>query len=273
MKFGIVLPITIGKSWKQKITKIVEKVEEYNYDSILVWDHYMLPERYGTNMNRTIDAWTLLSFISGITKKVKIGTCVTPIPFRPPSILAKMVASVDHISDGRVVLGVGAGWHKPEFDGYSQWDEEKKRVDKTEEGLKIMKKLWSEDTVNFKGKFYNVEGAILDPKPIQKPYPQMWFGSKGMRMINLMLKYGSAWIPVGISSEQYSELAKYIKSKNSSITLCFYDHMDVGEKVVHDHIDEYKKAGCEYFLSLVKYEEGDPEKRLKQFSKITASYI
>ena len=141
MKFGIVLPITIGKSWKQKITKIVEKVEEYNYDSILVWDHYMLPERYGTNMNRTIDAWTLLSFISGITKKVKIGTCVTPIPFRPPSILAKMVASVDHISDGRVVLGVGAGWHKPEFDGYSQWDEEKKPTDPKKDNTVVVGKF------------------------------------------------------------------------------------------------------------------------------------
>ena len=149
----------------------------------------MLPEKYGEESNNTIDAWTLLSFIAANTTKIKLGTCVTPIPFRPPQILAKIVSSLDNISNGRIILGIGAGWHKPEFDGYSEWNNNKIRFEKTVEGIEIMKKLWTEDQVSFSGKYYKIEEAVLEPKPIQKPYPELWFGTTGDKMLKLMAKY------------------------------------------------------------------------------------
>ena len=83
----------------------------------------------------TLDTWISLAYLASKTENIRLGTLVTPIPFRSPSILAKMISTLDTISQGRVVLGVGAGWSQAEFEGYSEWNEPKIRVDKTEEGL------------------------------------------------------------------------------------------------------------------------------------------
>ena len=273
MKFGLSIPVTIGKNWKNKLLEILPLIEEAGVSSLLVWDHYMLPEKYGIESNNTIDAWTLLSFIAANTTKIKIGTCVTPIPFRPPQQLAKIVSSVDNISDGRVILGVGAGWHKPEFDAYSTWDESKVRYEKTVEGLEIMKKLWTGERVNFSGKYYKIENAILQPKPIQKPFPELWFGTTGNKMLKLMTEYGSAWIPVGISSKDYSERVRYIKeiSKND-ICLTYYDHRDMESYDVNKVVDEFELVGCEYFIGLLRYESEDIKQKLRKFMDVISSY-
>jgi len=97
--------------------------------------------------NSTLETWVTLSYLAGKTEQIRLGTLVTPIPFRPPGILAKMLSTLDILSKGRVVLGVGAGWSQPEFEGYSEWDEPKIRVDKTKEGLELMIKLWTQDEV------------------------------------------------------------------------------------------------------------------------------
>ena len=273
MKFGISIPVTIGEKWKEKLLECLPQIEEYGFSSLLIWDHYMLPEKYGVKSNNTIDAWTLLSFIAANTTKIKLGTCVTPIPFRPPQLLAKIVSSLDNISNGRVILGVGAGWHKPEFDAYSSWDNNKIRFEKTAEGLELMKKLWTEDVVNFNGKHYQSKNAILQPKPIQKPFPELWFGTIGENMLKLMVKYGTAWIPVGITSSSYSKYVKYIKSiAKNDIRLTYYDHRNIETYNIVDRINEFEKAGCEYFIGLLKYESNDMKRKLKQFGDIVSSY-
>lgn len=273
MKFGLTIPVTIGKNWKNKLLNALPLIEDAGISSLLVWDHYMLPEKYGIESNSTIDAWILLSFIAANTTKIKIGTCVTPIPFRPPQQLAKVVSSLDNISDGRVILGVGAGWHKPEFDAYSDWNNNKMRYEKTVEGLEIMRKLWTQDVVNFSGKHYKVENAILQPKPIQKPFPELWFGTTGEKMLKLMIEYGTAWIPVGITSKDYLNHVKYIeKISNKKISLTYYNHRDMETYNVKKVIDEFVTVGCEYFIGLLRYESDDIKQKLKKFKDITLSY-
>lgn len=273
MKFGISIPVTIGKTWKEKLLECLPQIEEYGFSSLLIWDHYMLPEKYGIKGNNTIDAWTLLSFIAANTTKIKLGTCVTPIPFRPPQLLAKIVASLDNISNGRVILGVGAGWHKPEFDAYSSWDNNKIRFEKTSEGLELMRKLWTEDVVNFNGKYYQSKNAVLQPKPIQKPFPELWFGTLGENMLKLMIKYGTAWTPVGITSENYSKYVNYIKSiTKNNITLTYYDNRDLESYNLINTINEFEKAGCEYFIGLLQYETNNMKQKLKKFGDIISSY-
>tara|TARA_B100000029_G_scaffold410587_1_gene412558 strand:+ start:12209 stop:13033 length:825 start_codon:yes stop_codon:yes gene_type:complete len=273
LKFGLSIPVTIGKDWKNKLLEVLPLIEEAGISSLLVWDHYMLPEKYGKENNNTIDAWTLLSFIAANTKKIKIGTCVTPIPFRPPQQLAKVVSSVDNISDGRVILGVGAGWHRPEFDAYSKWDDNKVRYEKTVEGLEIMKKLWTGDNISFNGKYYKVEDAILQPKPIQKPFPELWFGTTGERMLKVMVEYGAAWIPVGISSKEYSKHVSYIKNISAKkICLTYYDHRDIETYDVKETVKEFQAVGCEYFIGLLRYEEKNVKQKLKKFTDISLSY-
>lgn len=129
----------------------------------------------------------------------------TPIPFRPPGILAKMVATVDLLSSGRTILGVGAGWSRTEFEGYNEWVSGKTRVDRTEEGVKLILRLWQEDKVDFQGKFYSAKAAVLDPKPLQKPHPPLLFGGFSPRMLRLAGRYGDLcfippWIKIPFES-------------------------------------------------------------------------
>src|SRR2546426_12212151 len=104
-------------------------------------DHYMWGRMGG---DATLETWTALAFLAARTKKIKIGTLVTPIPFRPPGILAKTVSTLDIISIGRTVLGGGAGWSPTELEGYSEWDPPKILGGKTDEGLQIILKRWHE---------------------------------------------------------------------------------------------------------------------------------
>ena len=101
-----------------------------------------------------------------------------------------------NLSGGRVILGVGAGWSTVEFNGYSEWLGTKSRVDKTMEALDIITRLWTEDSVSHKSKYYTIEEAVLEPKPVQKPYPKLLFGSSGKRMLRLTGRMGDyCYIP------------------------------------------------------------------------------
>src|SRR3989449_9241180 len=103
----------------------------------------------------TLETWAALAFLAARTKKIKLGTLVTPIPFRPPGILAKTVSTLDIISNGRTGLGVGAGWSQTEFESYSVWGPPKLRVEKTEDGLQLILKLWHEPKADFDARYHH----------------------------------------------------------------------------------------------------------------------
>lgn len=140
----------------------------------------------------TLETWVALTYLAGKTEHIHLGTQFTPIPFRPPAILAKMLSTLDVLSNGRVILGVGAGWSQAEFEGYSEWNSPKIRVDKTKEGLELMLRLWTEEELTFNGKYYHAERAVLEPKPVQKPYPTLFVSgrARSYRMLRLAGKYG-----------------------------------------------------------------------------------
>lgn len=211
MDFGVV----VSNSWSTKqITEAALVAEEAGLDFLLLPDHYMTPIS-----NESIDSWTMLAALAAKTQRIRLGTCVTPIPFRPPQLLAKVVAAVDQLSNGRVILGVGAGWHKPEFDAYSEWDEDKVRVAKTREALQLITKLWtSKSQVDFEGMYYKTKGAILEPKPIQQPHPPIWFGTTGTYMLKLARQYADGWVPPvpGVTMETYRTVLKTLKKGPSS---------------------------------------------------------
>jgi len=164
--------------------KAIKEADGLGIDGFVLPDHYMSPQG-----SETLETWVTLAYFAAMTRHIKLGTLVTPIPLRPPQLLAKMVSTVDVLSKGRSFLGVGAGWSKDEFEGYSQWDEPKVRVKKVEEGVVLIKKLWIEPVVDFEGKYYRAKGAVLLPKPVQKPHPPLLFGGKGIEMLKLAGKY------------------------------------------------------------------------------------
>jgi probable F420-dependent oxidoreductase len=175
------------------ITKSIVEADRLGFDGVLMPDHYMWGTEIGHSMKNpysTLETWTTLSYLAGKTERISLGTLVTPLGLRHPGMLAKMLATLDNLSGGRVILGVGAGWSQVEFRGYSNWLEPAERVAKTVEALKVILALWSEESVTHHGRFYDLEGAVLSPKPVQKPHPRLLFGSQGKRMLRLTGRYG-----------------------------------------------------------------------------------
>jgi probable F420-dependent oxidoreductase len=275
MKFGLALPAKGENCRRDLLVEAAQTAEEMGFDSIWIWDHYVTP-----SSRMYFDAWILLSHLAAVTSRIKLGTLVTPIPFRPPAILAKMVASVDVLSGGRVILGAGAGWSRAEFEGYSRWEDNATRVDKTREGLQLILKLWSEQQVDFKGRFYSAKGDILEPKPVQKPHPPIWFGTVGNRMLKMAAVYGDGWIPVFISAEEYREtrerLLRNLKAAGRSseeMVFAFCDNKFSTVEARRSGIEAYHEAGCEYYVALWDIGEQQSKTHLKQYvSDVLSSF-
>jgi alkanesulfonate monooxygenase SsuD/methylene tetrahydromethanopterin reductase-like flavin-dependent oxidoreductase (luciferase family) len=177
----------------ESIIKGIITADQYGFHGALMPDHYMWGSQFGFKMPKpyvTLETWTFLTYIAAKTENIHLGTLVTPLPLRHPGVLAKRLATLDNLSGGRVILGVGAGWSTVEFEGYSEWLDSKSRVDKTMEALDIMIRLWTEDSVSHESKHYTIKNAVLEPKPVQKPYPKLLFGSSGKRMLGLTGKMG-----------------------------------------------------------------------------------
>jgi len=190
----------------------VQLADKLGFWGAVIPDHYMWAEAFGQpQKDSTMESWIALTYLAAKTQNIKLGTIVTPIPFRPPAMLAKMVATMDVLSSLRSFLGVGAGWSQTEFEGYSTWDDPKTRVDKTQEGVELILQLWQKLKVDFKGKYYQAKAAILDPKPVQKPHPPLMFGGVGTRMLRLAGQYSDiCHIPpwVHVSMEKARSIVK-----------------------------------------------------------------
>ena len=269
MEHLLIYPVKKGYLDKDLISEVGKAAEQAGFYAFLSWDHYMLPDG-----PETLDAWSILGYLAGQTDTIKLGTVVTPIPFRPPAQLAKIVASVDHLSGGRTILGVGAGWHQPEFDGFSNWGTPGQRVTRTSEALELITRLWTGEKVSFEGKAYNSDGAIISPVPTQKPFPPMWFGVRGPRMLDLAARYADAWIPTNISPELYEDGLKKLREKRSELgintslkgALQNFDVYTESEPCVAT-INSYAASGCEYYGSIWSYPPDEMVSRIKWFSK------
>lgn len=170
------------------LKKVVLECERLGFDSVWVYDH--LQFTYGP----TFESWTILAALAETTRKIRIGTLVTCNAFRYPSLLAKMAATVDVISNGRLNFGIGAGWHEAEALAYGiPFPRAGVRVEMLDEALTIMKKLWTEDKVTFKGKYYSVNDAVSLPKPVQKPYLPILVGGGGDKMLRVIVRHANAW--------------------------------------------------------------------------------
>jgi len=197
--FGNPLPIRDYLLDFDDIKELAKLAEKYDFNSIWVSDHLINPA--GAKLNGgpvedrpILEAWTTLSALSTLTNKVKLGTLVICSLFRHPSLLAKMAATLDVISKGRVILNIGAGWFKREAIAYGiPWKNYSERLVILEETIKIMKRLWQNKKVNFKGKLFELKDAILEPKPIQKPHPPIWIGGKSNNILELVAKEGNGW--------------------------------------------------------------------------------
>ena len=180
MKFGrFFLPS--GSYEKQR--KLALITEEVGYDSIHVPDHLIGQRK---KEDPWFEATTLLSAFAIETKKLKLGFAVLCNSFRNPALLAKIISTLDHISNGRILMWIGAGWNKAEYRQYNYpFPKAGIRVSQLEEALTVYKKMFIEKKASFEGRFYKLTRALNNPKPIQKPYPQIVLGGVGLRITDI----------------------------------------------------------------------------------------
>jgi F420-dependent oxidoreductase-like protein len=186
------------------LKKVALECDRSGFDSVWIYDH--LQFTYGP----TLECWTTLSALAEATRNIRVGPLVTCNAFRYPSILAKMAATVDMISNGRLNFGIGAGWHEAETAAYGiPFPTGGIRVEMLDEALSIMEGLWTKDKFTLKGKHYSVNDAICLPKPLQKPYPPILIGGGGDKMLRVIAKHANAWNSGFTDPEGYKkELAR-----------------------------------------------------------------
>jgi alkanesulfonate monooxygenase SsuD/methylene tetrahydromethanopterin reductase-like flavin-dependent oxidoreductase (luciferase family) len=140
------------------------------------------------------EAWTLLSAIAARTSRIRLGILVTSNTFRHPALLAKEAVTVDHVSGGRLILGIGAGWNEDEHRRYGiDFPPAAERVDRFEEGVQILHLLMSQDRTTFDGRFYRLVDAPLEPKPVQKPRIPILIAAHRPRMLRIAARYADQW--------------------------------------------------------------------------------
>jgi len=212
MKFGYYVRSVFNYP---EIRDLTLKVEKLGFDSVHVNDHLIHGE---LKKDPYLEAMMLMSALAAETSKIKLGHLVLCNSFRNPAYLAKMVCTLDNISNGRALFWLGAGWYEDEYKGYGYpFPSAKQRVDELEESLIIYKKLFTERISNFEGKFWKLDKNINIPKPIQKPYPQLVLGTSGKRMIDIACREADGINLISLKAEDFPETINNIKKNFKKI--------------------------------------------------------
>ena len=213
MKFGFSItgrgPLTASDA----VSAMARRAEELEFDLVLAPDHLVVPKNIdsiypyteggefpGGGTGEAIDQLTTLSFMAGQTQRIRLGTSVMIVPHRSPVLAAKMLATLDMLSQGRFILGVGAGWMREEFEalGLPPFEE---RGDVTDEYIRAFKELWTSDDPSFDGKYCRFSNINFLPKPTQKPHPPIWVGGESPRALRRAAELGNGWSPIGTNPQ------------------------------------------------------------------------
>jgi F420-dependent oxidoreductase-like protein len=204
MKFGLQHPIfSFDYSNHNNTSQIVDslknlvtRAENTGFDSFWVMDHFHQIPFVGKPEEPMLEGWTTLSVLAGITTKIKLGTLVTGVIYRYPSVLAKIAATLDVLSKGRLFMGIGASYFEEESKAYGIpfYPSNQERLLRLEEAIQIIRKMWTEEpSASFEGKYYQINNAYCNPKPIQKPSLPILVGGSGERKtLKIVAKYADA---------------------------------------------------------------------------------
>ena len=201
MQLGVWIPNCRHLATPEIIRRTAVRAEQLGYDSVWVSDHVVVPNaQRGAFRRRIYDPLITLAVAAGATSRVRLGTTVLIVPYRNPVVTAKMVSSLDALSGGRFVLGVGAGWLAEESAMLGVPFEE--RGPMTDEYLAAMRELWTSPAPSFAGKYTQFSGLHFEPKPVQKPHPPIWVGGHARASLRRAAEIGAAWHPINRSVEE-----------------------------------------------------------------------
>ncbi len=168
----------------ESIQQKAQWAEMNGFSWFSVMDHFIQISGIGPMTDPMMESWTMLAALAATTTKIRLGTLVSSVGYRNPALLAKMAATVDIISQGRLTLGIGAGWFDDEYVQYGFEYPEKAsvRIAQMEEAIHIIKMMWSQERATYQGKYFSIKQAIQEPKPVQKPHPPIMIGGGGSKL-------------------------------------------------------------------------------------------
>lgn len=215
MKFGLnVIHVWNVKNPAEFLLDLAVAADEAGWDGFFLWDHitWFVP----ANM---VDPWMMLSTIASQTKNLRLGTIVTPLPRRRPQVVARQLVTLDHLSDGRAVLGVGLGGDARDYTAFGEEFNYRLLAEKLDEALEVITELWSGEAVSYHGKHYTLDEVTFLPRPVQEPRIPIWIGGESTSALKRVSKY-EGWViggpapsvnQEGFSLDQISKAIEKIK--------------------------------------------------------------
>jgi probable F420-dependent oxidoreductase len=209
MRIGFNLPVSGPMATAEVMAKVARLGEELGFDYLTLTDHVALPdtstpgypysetgEFYSPEPGHRMEQLTAAAWLAAKTETIGLVLAVMVVPHRPAVIAAKMLSTIDVLSGGRLVVGIGAGWLKTEIDAVATTPfAERGAV--TDEYIDAFRTIWTQERVTFHGKYTNVDDLLIDPKPVQKPYPPIWVGGESGPSMRRAARVGDAWYPIG----------------------------------------------------------------------------
>lgn len=207
MRYGFYLPTRGPTATREGVLALAREGERLGLHSAMIADHIVFPvesdSAYPYTLDRkhpsggdALETFSILGVVAGATEKLRLVTSVLVLPYRNPVLTAKMVASLDVLSGGRVTLGVGVGWLKEEFEALDSPDFDRRGA-VSDEWLAIFKQLWTISPASFAGQFYSYTDIRCEPLPLQKPHPPIWVGGHSRAALRRTARHGNGWHPVG----------------------------------------------------------------------------
>ena len=285
MRFGVHLVASGQMIEGEKIARVARRAEELGYDSLWVSDHIIFPTELRSPYpyspdgklpldptNPLLEPFTVLSYAAAVTKAVKLGTSVVIVPYRDPIVTAKIVSSLDVLSNGRFIFGVGVGWLDEEFRVLRQ--NMKDRAAQTKEALLSMKACWTQEDPEFHGKFFDFSGIKFAPKPKQKPHPPIWFGGNSSPALKRAVELGDGWHGVWMTPEEVADTAKTLRDLCAQVGKDFSLFpltINVNHKVplTVENVKKYEGAGVSmmFIPRFFNMDVDDMVKNMETFAK------
>jgi F420-dependent oxidoreductase-like protein len=273
------------------MTRVARHIEGSGFESLWVYDHYhTVPE---PTQEVTYEAWTLMASLAAVTSTVRLGQMCTCNTYRPPSYLAKVAASIDVISGGRLEMGIGAGWYEHEHDGYGYpFLQPGPRIRMLEEGVEIMKAMWTDEVVDYEGRHYRLRGAICQPKPLQNPHIPLWVAGGGEQLTLRVAARHAQYTNFGVKPEWFAHKSEVLaghcrevgrdfeeitRSANFNI-VCAGSEAEAKERIeevrarLEEHVPPEK---AEEQVRLYRHNSGTPEQvitSLKEWEALGLAY-
>ncbi len=211
MKLGVMVESQEGVGWTEW-KNIVQWTEELGFESLWRSDHFF--SFFGGTRNiDSLDTLVAHTYTAAASSRIKFGPLVLSMTFRHPAILARMAAAIDQLSNGRFILGVGAGWNVTEHEAYGiKLPPVKERMDNLEESIQVIKALFENDSATFEGKIYTLKDAPMNPKPAQKPMSLLIGGGGEQRTLRMVARYATEWnVPIMGGLEAYKKKVEVLE--------------------------------------------------------------